>query len=1022
MDLKFAYTEAESKVRDALVEAIDKCFDDEPDWWQNRLLPALSENYEIEKTPTEKSIVEMELNHAYKLLTYRTDGKLDSMHKFTKFYHLDFNRFRYLLTETKLIRNFVSHRSKKTEINMDVESVKMDIGNCKKLIESFSPKNAKELSDIVVKLSRQKKSVKEVAETFDIEIADVMALAYKFNFEFADGYIMVDDDFYSKMIKELRTQNRLLSSEQSPPLQQATEKTTPTQEAPLKEAKKEAVVIEQNPKTISLTTPEANRFFNLVLIRPIIFLSDCLIKPEAMNFFNRTVIPAILRAKEKDEKRRIYIMDITLNAVLKNKSTETIKTKELSYKAYEIIKYLMKHDLVSIIDGENETPFEQEMLISSLEYIKDKKPVVFTQNPLVANEVTKICGQSANTYTYDDKDKLIEVKLEYDEHTEEVSTQNIPQPEHKEEKNQSKETIQPTPKPNENGLFKYKTTVSGVDRSVIKTSVIPYEDDTVISKKYGQLVLEEEFAGGGEGLLYKTNKKGLIAKVYKEERITKDRLEKLKLMISHEIDAPHVCWPLDIITNQNGEFVGYVMKEGKGRKLYNLLINPKNLEKYFSNWDRRNLVKLSITILEAFKSIHNQNILAGDVNLYNILVENDESVYFVDCDSYQIDKFQSTVGIEGFIAPEIYDYMDKINGGNLDLEKTMRTFESESFAIASLIFHILFLGQSPYASVGNESIAKSVKGRQFAYPFGNRNGYLSPAGYWRFIWSHLTFQMKEMFDDIFVKDKRFSDDYMIDKLKGYLNDMEKREHISKELIPTKYKEAGNTEFVSLKCSMCNTDFNLDKDTYEKKTDTEKSQLLCQTCIRAITALKKTPEIYNCPTCRRKVTTTKWDYARQIDNYGSVKRRCNFCQNMTYRQIQDYLYPPKQRTTTTHTRTTASSARTTASSASSARTTTSSTQTNRTYTTTSQPRYNTQKQQTLPKIKVPLFITKLYNSWQKNVFKNTFLILLALMSYLYIKEYGITQYLQSIKEIVLSLLNLIKFIIGGVIEFIKLFLS
>ena len=133
MDLKFAYTEAESKVRDALVEAIDKCFDDEPDWWQNSLLPALSENYEIEKTPTEKSIVEMWLNQAYKLLTYRTDGKLDSMHKFTKFYHLDFNRFRYLLTETKLIRNFVSHRSKKTEINMDVESVKMDIGNCKKL-------------------------------------------------------------------------------------------------------------------------------------------------------------------------------------------------------------------------------------------------------------------------------------------------------------------------------------------------------------------------------------------------------------------------------------------------------------------------------------------------------------------------------------------------------------------------------------------------------------------------------------------------------------------------------------------------------------------------------------------------------------------------------------------------------------------------------------------------------------------------------------------------------------------------
>ena len=241
MELKFAYTETESIVRDALVKAIDKCFSDEKDWWQTKLIPSLTKDYELEKVPLEKDISQMELNYAYKLLTYREDGKFNNMYKFVNYYHLDFTKFKYLLTETKLIRNFISHRSKKDETDMDVETVKFELFNCKKLIEPFDKEGAGRLTDIINKINRQKKSVEDVAAIFGIEISDVMTIAYKLNLEFSDGHIMVDEDFDKKMLQAVRTLPQ--KPEEPTPQKETPKEQTPQAPTPQKPKTEQVVVV-----------------------------------------------------------------------------------------------------------------------------------------------------------------------------------------------------------------------------------------------------------------------------------------------------------------------------------------------------------------------------------------------------------------------------------------------------------------------------------------------------------------------------------------------------------------------------------------------------------------------------------------------------------------------------------------------------------------------------------------------------------------------------------------------------------
>ncbi len=180
-------------------------------------------------------------------------------------------------------------------------------------------------------------------------------------------------------------------------------------------------------------------------------------------------------------------------------------------------------------------------------------------------------------------------------------------------------------------------------------------------------------------------------------------------MLSNKIEYDGICWPLSIAYNLKGEFVGYFMKPAKGREIQKSLFVKPLLMKYFPNWTKQHILNLCICILEKIKYLHKRNVIIGDLNPLNIIIESDVEVYFVDTDSYQIEEYPCPVGTINFTPPELQ---------GKDYKSFLRTFENEHFAIATLIFMILMPGKPPYSRRGGSDPASNIKETDFAYPYG----------------------------------------------------------------------------------------------------------------------------------------------------------------------------------------------------------------------------------------------------------------------------------------------------------------
>jgi DNA-binding helix-hairpin-helix protein with protein kinase domain len=90
----------------------------------------------------------------------------------------------------------------------------------------------------------------------------------------------------------------------------------------------------------------------------------------------------------------------------------------------------------------------------------------------------------------------------------------------------------------------------------------------------------------GEGKIYRTDVESIFCKIYHEDRITESRRKKLELMVSRNIHIPAVCWPIDVVTNTNGEFVGYLMPKVAGKIMKTSVFAKPLLKKIFPDWTR----------------------------------------------------------------------------------------------------------------------------------------------------------------------------------------------------------------------------------------------------------------------------------------------------------------------------------------------------------------------------------------------------------------------------------------------------
>ena len=354
---------------------------------------------------------------------------------------------------------------------------------------------------------------------------------------------------------------------------------------------------------------------------------------------------------------------------------------------------------------------------------------------------------------------------------------------------------------NTNEKFAIKNQITKVSESINITEY-PSEGSELTAegrKDIIKITLTKAGPSGGEGTIFFTNIPKIVAKIYKPGKLDQAKFEKLRLMMSKNLQYPGICLPKALLYNNNHEFVGYTMEQAEGKELQKCIFIPQLLAKNFPDWTKLETVTLCITILKKIKYLHDRNVILGDINPLNILVKSPTEVYFVDTDSYQIEGYPCPVGTVNFTAPEIQ---------RKKYCEFLRTMGNERFAVATLLFMIMLPGKPPYSLQGGENQIDNIINADFAYPSGKRSNGKAPEGMWRFCWSHLPRFLKDDFYETFHKsgiyhdeNARFSTDEWLAKFKRYLSQIKNGsitnyDEMSLSLFPTRRKKSPkNHDFI-----------------------------------------------------------------------------------------------------------------------------------------------------------------------------------------------------------------------------------
>ncbi len=259
----------------------------------------------------------------------------------------------------------------------------------------------------------------------------------------------------------------------------------------------------------------------------------------------------------------------------------------------------------------------------------------------------------------------------------------------------------------------------------------------------GSLVLGERIARGKEGSVYEIiGEPHLVAKIFKKGKVTAHRKQKVELMVQHKVWLPGICFPESTIAFE-GEFVGFTMRRAQHAHVLNdTIFIPQELDRLYPGWTRRDLADVCLSFLKRVKSLHDLNILIGDINPNNVMLGNQKDAWIIDVDSVQVEGFPCPVGWDEFTAPEI---LGGVQG--------LRSIEHENFAIAVMLFMIMMTGTFPYENSGSDDTVQNIKSGLFPYGFeGKSERDLQPPLRWLYVWSHLSRELKGLFWNSFHRD------------------------------------------------------------------------------------------------------------------------------------------------------------------------------------------------------------------------------------------------------------------------------
>ena len=574
----------------------------------------------------------------------------------------------------------------------------------------------------------------------------------------------------------------------------------------------------------------AYEFMEKVINDNKVFIDTCSLLYEHSSEFWVHVFPILQKYNKK-----IIIPYRCIEEVNKLSQSQDRDKVKIAIEANKSLVQLQKANLLDIRGEKNDNFADNVFLVQFTKFRMSYKLLLITQDRNLGKEVlalnkskavrgNKVSVLRINKYGFLSRHECEESEHRTSQHTE-------------------------VPTINKVDKFEIGTHVTNISDESITVPHIPSEGEKV--KADNQVILlGKELGKGGEGSIFETNTP-YVAKIYKKERITQRRYAKLKLMISKKIAFKGICYPVSIIYNQNDEFVGYLMPRADGKEIQRSIFIKPLLMKNFPNWKKIDTVKLCITILEKIKYLNERNIILGDINPANILVVSPNEVYFVDTDSYQIGEFPCPVGTVNYTAPEIQ---------RKNFSSFLRTQGNENFAIATLLFMIMVPGKPPYAQQGGEDPIANIINMDFSYPFGNNSNKKTPDGPWRFIWSHLTYDLKKAFYNTFRKEGDYSSESKrlnaIDWLKifntyYFLLDSGKfreQDSMSEELFPTRFKKNPNSTYS--KCKLCGEEIESNRLT----------EGICRECLNK-------GEIYHCKKCGKEILYSNYHkYIKKSKKY------------------------------------------------------------------------------------------------------------------------------------------------------------
>lgn len=222
--------------------------------------------------------------------------------------------------------------------------------------------------------------------------------------------------------------------------------------------------------------------------------------------------------------------------------------------------------------------------------------------------------------------------------------------------------------------------------------------------------LGQRLGGGGEGEIYDiVGNPSLVAKIYFNSKFNpvpgnsnprRNLKEKIETMLEQPVQ-PYVngvltvAWPQDLLLNQQGQFVGYVMPRVKSTHHIFAASRERERMQLYPHYTWKTSIAIAYNLSLAVKIIHQSNAVVGDMNPNNIMIDEHGHVTIIDTDSFNITNkktgkvYKCSVGISEMLAPEL-------QGKNLADPGSVFNEKTDDFSLAIHICTLLMNNCHPF--------------------------------------------------------------------------------------------------------------------------------------------------------------------------------------------------------------------------------------------------------------------------------------------------------------------------------------